>query len=86
MNRGARNFTFLGRSGCDKPSAQRLVENLRVSGATVEVVRGDVMCREDVVKALSACTLPIGGVVQAAMGLHEALFTTMSHKAWHTGI
>lgn len=86
MNRGARNFTFLGRSGCDKPSAQELVENLRKSGATVEVVRGDVVSREDVIKAISACALPIGGVIQAAMGLHEALFTKMSHKAWHTGI
>lgn len=86
LKRGARNFTFLGRSGCDKQSARELVESLEKSGATVKVVRGDVVNKEDVIKAVSVCELPIGGVVQAAMGLHEALFTNMTHKAWHTGI
>lgn len=87
--RGARNFVFLGRSGCDKPSAQQLVSRLRSSGANVTVVRGDVVKLEDVQSAVKACTetgLPIGGVVQAAMGLYEALFCRMPHKAWHTGI
>ncbi|KAH0536610.1 putative secondary metabolism biosynthetic enzyme [Glutinoglossum americanum] len=86
LSRGARNFTFLGRSGCDKPSAQDLLQFLERAGASVKVVRGDVVNKDDVVATLSACTLPIGGVVQAAMGLHEELFTTMSHKAWHTGV
>ncbi|KAI9789487.1 MAG: Type I Iterative PKS [Peltula sp. TS41687] len=86
LKRGARNFTFLGRSGCDKPSARELVENLEKAGATVQVVRGDVVNKEDVVASVAASPLPIGGVVQAAMGLHEALFTNMTNKAWHTGI
>ncbi|KAI9368958.1 putative polyketide synthase [Aspergillus egyptiacus] len=86
FDRGARNFTFLGRSGCDKPAARDLVSSLEASGATVQVVRGDIVNADDVQAAVDACTLPIGGVVQAAMGLNEALFSTMSHKAWHTGI
>ena len=86
FSRGARNFTFLGRSGSDKQNARELVESLEKSGATIKVVRGDVVHKEDVVKAVRACELPIGGVVQAAMGLHEALFANMTHKAWHTGI
>ncbi|KAK8070927.1 putative polyketide synthase [Apiospora hydei] len=86
--RGARKFVFLGRSGCDKPSAQQLVSRLQSAGATVTVVRGDVANAEHVRNAVAACTAlgPIGGVVQAAMGLKEALFTTMTNDAWHTGI
>ncbi|KAI0547924.1 polyketide synthase [Xylaria curta] len=89
MSRGARHFVFLGRSGADKPSAQRLVSELERAGATVGVVRGDVCNAADVKAAVSACVSTgrrIGGVIQAAMGLHEALFTRMTNKAWHTGI
>ncbi|KAK2603636.1 hypothetical protein QQS21_004217 [Conoideocrella luteorostrata] len=88
MFRGARKFCFLGRSGCDKPSAAELVSHLRNAGARVTVVRGDVSCAQDVREAVvaSAEEGPIGGVVQAAMGLSEALFTVMENKAWHTGI
>ena len=89
MAQGARHFIFLGRSGCDKPSAQQLVSRLQKAGAGVGVVRGDVSKAADVAAAVSACLATgrrIGGVVQAAMGLHEALFTRMPNKAWHTGI
>ncbi|KAF2644242.1 putative polyketide synthase [Massarina eburnea CBS 473.64] len=89
MARGARKFVFMGRSGCDKPSAQQLVSRLESAGATVTVVRGDVVNATDVTNAVAACTADgsrIGGVVQAAMGLQEALFTVMSNDAWHTGI
>jgi NADP-dependent 3-hydroxy acid dehydrogenase YdfG len=65
------------------------VNRLRESEAQVEVVWGDVSRETDVNKAVQMCVeagYPIGGVVQAAMGLHEALFTQMSNEAWHTGI
>ncbi|OLN93284.1 Polyketide synthase-nonribosomal peptide synthetase 3 [Colletotrichum chlorophyti] len=87
MARGARHFVFLGRSGSDKPEARSLVSRLRGAGASVVVVRGDVSNQKDVDAAVDACSgRPIGGVVQAAMGLSEALFSRMTHKAWHTGI
>ena len=86
FNRGARNFTFLGRSATDKPAAREVVRNLEKFGATVQVVRGDVSNKSDVEKCISVSPRSIGGVVQAAMGLSEALFSTMSHSAWHTGI
>ncbi|ORY71075.1 polyketide synthase [Pseudomassariella vexata] len=89
MTRGARHFVFLGRSGADKPSAQQLVSRLEKAGATVGVVRGDVSQATDVNAAVAACVATgrqVGGVIQAAMGLHEALFTRMTNKAWHTGI
>ncbi|KAI1074585.1 polyketide synthase [Whalleya microplaca] len=89
MARGARNFVFLGRSGCDKPEARSLVSRLRHAGAAVAVIRGDVAKRPDVKASVEACNTmgkSIGGVVQAAMGLHEALFSRMPNEAWHTVI
>ena len=86
--RGAHNFVFLGRSGCDKPQAKELVDHLRRSGANVVTVRGDVSNVSDVAQAVRACrTLgPVGGVVHAAMGLHEDLFDRMSNEGWHTSV
>ncbi|KAK8102456.1 hypothetical protein PG984_015602 [Apiospora sp. TS-2023a] len=86
LGRGARKFVFVGRSGIDKPSARRIVEDLTSAGAECQVVRGDVVNYADVKKAVDAVPGKIGGVVQAAMGLNEALFTTMPNKYWHTGI
>nr|ALQ32824.1 putative polyketide synthase [Fusarium dlaminii] len=89
MTRGARRFVFLGRSGADRPSARQLISRLEQTGATVEVVRGDVCNLSDVTTAVEACVSAgrrVGGVVQAAMGLSESLFTSMSNEAWHAGI
>ncbi|KAL3450556.1 hypothetical protein BJX65DRAFT_316007 [Aspergillus insuetus] len=88
VSRGARRFAFLGRSGIDKPAARSLVEDLQASGAECSVVRGDVCNAEDVEAVVTAAAQmgSIGGVVQAAMGLDEAIFSVMSNKSWHTGI
>ncbi|KAI0446147.1 putative polyketide synthase [Xylaria telfairii] len=87
LARGARHFVFLGRSGCDKASARQLVSRLRDAGAAVTVVRGDVTNANEVNTAVAACKpKQIGGVVHAAMGLHEALFTSLTSHAWHTAI
>ncbi|KAM0805745.1 KR domain-containing protein [Usnea florida] len=86
FDRGAQSFVFLGRSGADKPTAKKLVEDLQKSDAAVVVVRGDVSCLEDVQKAVMHSDCPIGGLVQATMGLNEAIFTDMSEEFWHTGI
>lgn len=86
FRRGARHFTFLGRSATDKAAAKEVVQNLKKAGATVQVVRGDVSNKEDVVNCMTISPEPIGGVIQAAMGLHEALFSTMTNEAWHTGV
>jgi acyl transferase domain-containing protein/NADPH:quinone reductase-like Zn-dependent oxidoreductase/NADP-dependent 3-hydroxy acid dehydrogenase YdfG len=85
---GAQHFTFLGRSGTDKPSAADLVSDLELQGATVNVIRGDVCDPIAVQTAVSACTAdkPLGGVIQAAMGLTESLFPTMTHTGWHAAL
>ncbi|KAI1362869.1 polyketide synthase [Xylaria arbuscula] len=89
LSRGAKNFVFMGRSGCDKPAAKDLVSRLQELGATVNVVRGDVCDSVDVIRAVRFCAntgLPLGGVVQASMGLSESLFSTMTGKAWQAAI
>ncbi|KAL4993011.1 hypothetical protein BDV10DRAFT_190367 [Aspergillus recurvatus] len=88
VSRGARRFAFLGRSGLDKPAARELVQDLEALGAECRAIRGDVCHAPDVdaVTSAAADMGPIGGVVQAAMGLNEALFSVMSNRYWHTGI
>lgn len=70
MKQGARKFVFLGRSGLDRTPARNLVEELESGGATVKVVRGDVGVYDDVQRCVDVVQGPIGGVIQAAMGLN----------------
>lgn len=69
MDRGARRFVFLQRSGTDRPEAKELVDSMVLKGMTVDVVRGDVSVASDVAKVRAAAAGPIKGVVQAAMVL-----------------
>lgn len=69
MARGARKFSFLGRSGTDKPTARAIVEELESAGATVNVVRGDVTSSSDIERLVDQLEGNLGGVIHAAMGL-----------------
>ncbi|KAI0096909.1 polyketide synthase-like protein [Nemania sp. FL0031] len=89
MARGARYFVFMGRSGCQKPEAKSLISRIQDAGGICTVVTGDVCEAADVAAAVNACRAlrpSIGGVVQAAMGLQEAIFSNMSHAAWHKAV
>ncbi|RYP61682.1 hypothetical protein DL770_009733 [Monosporascus sp. CRB-9-2] len=86
VQRGARKFAFLGRSGLDKPAARILIQDLEACGAKCAVVRGDVCNTEDVAAVIAAAQGEIGGIMQAAMGLNESLFSSMPNEYWHTGI
>ena len=80
FDRGARSFVFLGRSGADKPTAKKLVEDLQQAGAAVVVVRGNVSRLEDVQNAVMQSACPIGGIIQAAMGLNVSRCVTLSER------
>ncbi|GAW27374.1 putative polyketide synthase [Rosellinia necatrix] len=89
MSRGARKFVFLQRSGCDKPGAQEFVDRLRRDGAEAIVIKGDVTVAGDVAASIAACESMdghLGGVVQAAMGLHEDLFSRMTSASWQASV
>ena len=80
LSRGANKFVFLGRSGIDKPAARRFVEDLGKQGATCVVIRGDVCSIADAEKLVKAAKGPIGGVVQAAMGLDVSFHIILQWK------
>lgn len=70
MTRGVRRFVFLGRTGADRPKARELISRLEAQNAQCQVVRGDVRSADDVQRMVNGISGPIGGIVQAAMGLH----------------
>ncbi|KAH8160565.1 hypothetical protein CIB48_g7672 [Xylaria polymorpha] len=82
VDRGARNLTFLGRSGADKKEAAAMIDSLRSRGCTVHVVRGDVSNREDVAKAVSVAGVPVYGMVQGSMALEDKLFSKLDLPGW----
>ncbi|KAI0840953.1 polyketide synthase [Hypoxylon sp. FL0890] len=86
VSRGAKSLVFLGRSGLKKLEAKMLINDLIKRGANVEVVQGDVSRYDDVEKTIQQAPFPIGGVIHAAMGLSEALWSSMSHSSWHASI
>jgi hypothetical protein len=75
---GARHFTFIGRSGTDKPAAAKLVADLTAAGAIVVVCKGSVADRTVVQNAISSSARPIGGLVQASMAIHVSPSTPQS--------
>lgn len=72
MERGARHFAFISRSGVDKPEAARVVAGIeKVEGASAKVYRADASDEEAVQRIVHSLQeeLPIRGVVHAAMVL-----------------
>jgi len=76
-SRGAARFVYLNKSGLDRSVASDFVSDLRNTGADVTIVRGDVCSFADVVHAVGKIQSPLGGVVQAAMGLDVSRTTTL---------
>ena len=70
LSRGARSFLFLNRSGLEQRVASDFVSELQRGGAHVTVVKGDAANFLDVENALMTLQKPLGGVIQAAMGLN----------------
>lgn len=85
MDRGAKHFAFLSRSGADKPEAAKLVEDISHAGAHTYVIRGDASRVADVQHALdvmSATGRRVAGVVHAAMVLNDGMLPNMTLAQW----
>ncbi|KAI0906505.1 hypothetical protein F4823DRAFT_607070 [Ustulina deusta] len=84
MERGAKHFTFISRSGTDKPEAARLVKDIQLSGASTQVVRADASNEEDVARIVTSLQAerPIRGVVHAAMVLKDGMFEQMTRRSF----
>lgn len=76
MEKGARNFVFISRSGTDKVDSENLVSSLIEAGANVKVFRADASDASEVTRIVSEVnsTSSIRGVVHAAMVL-QVCFT-----------
>ncbi|KAI0542515.1 hypothetical protein GGR58DRAFT_452645 [Xylaria digitata] len=84
MERGARHFAFISRSGIDKPEAARLVADIQLSGASTQVERADASNEDDVARIVASLQAqrPIQGVVHAAMVLKDGMFEQMTHRSF----
>ena len=71
MDRGAKHFVFLSRSGADKPEAAQLIDSIKKAGAIPQVFHGDASNADDVFRVVESVTRErkIKGVVNAAMVL-----------------
>jgi thioester reductase-like protein len=83
VEKGARSFIFLSRSGAESTQTQDFIRDLENNGmVSVTVVTGDVSVEEDLHRALSAAKLPIAGILQMAMVLKDQMFPKMTHEEW----
>ncbi|CAG8983999.1 hypothetical protein HYALB_00009008 [Hymenoscyphus albidus] len=83
---GAKHITVLSRSGGDDDISQQVMSNIRASGCEVNVVRGGVICIDDVRKAFRASSVPVGGIIQGAMVLRDRPFDSMTLDEYHAAI
>ncbi|KAJ5486280.1 Acyl transferase/acyl hydrolase/lysophospholipase [Penicillium desertorum] len=88
MKKGTRNFAFLSRSGADSVQASLFVDELRATGATVQVFRRDAGVKPDNEQIINSVPSkqPIRGVIHAAMVLRDGLFHNMPYENWKTSV
>ncbi|OJJ78433.1 uncharacterized protein ASPGLDRAFT_62541 [Aspergillus glaucus CBS 516.65] len=83
VEKGARHFIFLSRSGAESPDAQAFIDDLESHNmVSAMVVTGDVANNGDVQRALSAAKYPIAGVLQMSMVLKDQMFSKMTFEEW----
>ncbi|KAK4062498.1 uncharacterized protein Triagg1_9984 [Trichoderma aggressivum f. europaeum] len=75
---GARRLSILARSGYQDDVSQRVLRQLKALGCTVDLLRGDVSCKEDVKREFKKIGVPVAGVIQGAMVLRDRIFTSMT--------
>ncbi|KAI9164127.1 putative polyketide synthase [Paramyrothecium foliicola] len=84
MDRGARHFALVSRSGVDKPEASRLVDDIKEAGAVVKVFRADASDEDAMKRVVTSLReeRPIRGVVHAAMVLKDGMFEQMDFDSF----
>lgn len=83
VERGAKSFIYLSRSGNDSSETCDFLTELGNLGVDAQVVKGDVCSLHDVKRAVASATRPIKGVVQAALTL-QVKFIGARHSAYLT--
>lgn len=76
--RGARNLVYLSRSGAANSGATKMLDELHAIGVSTRVLRCDITKESDVKTAISQISLPIKGVIQAAMVVNDSTFDNLT--------
>lgn len=82
---GARNISFVSRSGAAAPEAQRLLDSLQVRGCNAQAYACDITSSTAVEQFMMHSEErgeTIKGVVQCAMVLRDAMFDNMTFEQW----
>lgn len=86
IDSGARNIVFVSRTGEASAEAKKTMAALRARpGVRARAYRADMASAESFRAAMAACESelpPVGGVVQMAMVLRDALFEKMTFDEW----
>lgn len=85
VQRGARNFVYVSRGGTSSAAATELIEQLSADNVRTVVVQCDITDAQKLSAALGTVlkTLPpLRGVIQGAMVLNDATFTSMTHSSF----
>ncbi|KAL8704809.1 MAG: hypothetical protein Q9201_002041 [Fulgogasparrea decipioides] len=76
--RGAKNLIYLSRSGKASAGAAELLDDLQAMGVSTQVLKCDITHESDVTTAVSQISLPIKGVIQAAMVVNDSTFDNLT--------
>lgn len=69
VDRGARNLTYLSRSGDTKEGIREFITELQNRNVVIHIVKGDVANLNEVRRAVACSGKPVKGVIQAALKL-----------------
>ncbi|RDW80312.1 lovastatin diketide synthase LovF [Coleophoma cylindrospora] len=88
VDRGAKRFAFVSRSGLGNEQTAAWIRGLEAGGITCQIIKGDASKKSDVEAAIRSIptAYPIKGVVHAAMVLRDGLFHSMTFDNWKTSI
>ncbi|VUC30988.1 unnamed protein product [Clonostachys rosea] len=86
VEQGARELIYLSRSARKNGDTALFVEELQAAGCHVQLVAGDVTKPEDVVRAITAASQPLKGILQLSMVLRDENFESMSIDDWNTAV
>ncbi|KAF2113891.1 polyketide synthase 1 [Lophiotrema nucula] len=84
--RGVKQLIFLSRLAGEISSEDPFRRELHALGCKTTVISGSVTNYEDVLKAVHATELPIGGVLQASMVLQDGNFVDMGWDQWQAAV
>ncbi|KAL8656993.1 MAG: hypothetical protein Q9226_002364 [Calogaya cf. arnoldii] len=81
-SRGAKNLIYLSRSGTANAGSTELLSDLDTAGVSTKVIKCDITSSSSVASAVSQITLPIKGVIQAAMVVSDSTFENLTHSSF----